>query len=571
MRVIFATVGLCLFSASLDAQTAQDFEFRLSWRPIGTTVVYNGRAGLSGSPVEGVWFSPDGNSLEVQLSKNRLFQTVDFETWSPAAKAGLRVAPSVPIVDSLPEPSANAVSAPGNPYRVFAYGRFLWRSDDSGRHWTNLIARGELRLIGENIRAVSVAPNDPDRLAAVSDEGVWLSSDGGQSWTSLNPGLPNLQLRKLLATPRGGRGLIAEWREGQTVEWLPGVKGMWAAEAAASPTRDTLRWTDALKPEISLVVKPGERARILRTLDGGRRWDDLTSDLAANQIFGVAADRGSGAIYLATERGVYYTLNNLEIAANPTSWIRLGGNLPKDPALDVLLDEGANFLYTSLAGNGVFLTYAPHRRRNPLLISAANLESRTASPGALMSLVGMKLTQAQIAGKALPILSATTDETQVQIPYDTAVPSATLDLSNGNGALRLDLDLTETAPVIFTDRDGAPLVLDAETGELIDPSTPLRAGMRVQILLSGLGRVEPEWPAGVAAPSSNPPRVVAPVRVWLDGKTLEVSKAELASGYVGFYAVETRLPPVLDNTVLPLTVEAGGRSSNTILIRTAFE
>ena len=568
LRVIFATVGFGLLGG---ASYAQEFEFKLNWRAIGSTVVSAGRAGMSGAPVSGVWFSADGASLETELGNGRVFRTLDFETWTAEPRAGSRVSAAAKIVDSLPEAGATAVAVLGNPYRAYAYGRFLWRSDDGGRHWTNVIANGNSRLIGEAVRAVAVSPVDGDRIAAVTDEGVWLSSDGGQAWVGLNAGLPNLRLRRLYAAPRGGRGLLAEWGNGQTVEWLPGTRGAWLAGVPVAAKRDNLRWAAAGKPESRLEVRAGERSRIYRSLDGGVRWDEMTSDLPANQITGIAADRASGAIYLATERGVYYTLNSLEVASAPTSWIRLGGNLPKEAALDVLLDEGGNFLYTSLASEGVFLTYAPHRRRSPATVSAANLETRAAAPGALMSVIGMRLTQAQIAGKTVPILSATQDETQVQIPYDATVPSPPLELSGEGSAVRMDLEMAETAPVIFTDRDGAPLILDAESGELIDPATPLRSGMRIQILLSGLGRVEPAWPAGVAAPKANSPRVVAAVRVWLDGKTLEVSKAELAGGYVGFYAVETRMPPVLDTTVLSLMVEAAGRLSNTILVRTSLD
>lgn len=568
LRVLFATVGFGLLG---QTSYAQEFEFRLNWRPIGSTVVSAGRAGMSGAPVAGVWFSADGSALETEIAGGRIFRTTDFESWTGEARAGSRIAVTPKIVDSLPESGAIAVAAVGNPYRAYAFGRFLWRSDDAGKHWTNLIASRNTWLIGENVRMVAISPTDPDRIAAVTDEGVWLSSDGGSAWVGLNAGLPNLRLRHLYSAPRGGRGLIAEWLDGQIIEWLPGAKGAWLAGIAATSKRDSLRWAAPGKPEVQLEIRVGDRARVFRTLDGGLRWDDMTSDLAARQITGIAADKASGGIYLATERGVYYTLNNLEVASAATSWIRLGGNLPRDAALDVLLDDGGNFLYTSLAGEGVFLTYAPHRRRNPAVISAANFETRAAAPGALMSVVGMRLTQAQMAGTRVPILSATADETQLQIPYEATIPSPALELSNEGTAIRMDLEMAETAPVIFTDRDGAPLILDAESGELIDPSTPLRAGMRIQILLSGLGKVEPAWPAGIAAPKANAPRVVASVRVWLDGKTLEVSKAELAGGYVGFYAVETRLPPILDTAVLPLIVEAAGRFSNTILIHTSLD
>jgi len=563
-RGFAATLGFLILASPSLAQT---YEFALTWRAIGTTVVFNSRAGFSGGPVAGLWFSPDGGELEVQLNNGRLYRTADFEAWTLVQREGARTLIEPKVVDSLPEPDSKAFAAPGNAYRAYATGKWFWRSDDGGKHWTNLIASGDAQLIGANVRGLSVSPADPDRVAVVTDEGIWMSVDGGSTWVSLNAGLPNLRLTRLVAAPQGGRGLLARWENGETVEWLPGAKASWVTRDEAAKPRDNTRWADKDKPETRLEVRSGDRPRIYRTLNAGVQWDDLTSDLAAQQIYGIAADRASGAIYLATERGVFYTLNSLETASGPTSWIRLGGNLPREAALDVLLNDGGNFLYASIAGEGVFLTYAPHRRRNPALISAADFSSKSAAPGGLMSVIGMKLTQAQLAGRTLPILSATADETQVQIPYDAVIPSPSLELSTATNSIRMDLELASTAPVIFTDRDGAPLLLDAETGELLDPTLPLKAGMRIQILLTGLGRVEPSWPAGVAAPAQNSPKVVAPVRVWLNGQTLEVVKAELAGGYIGFYAVETRLPPVVDEGFSSLRIEAAGRFSNTIRVR----
>jgi uncharacterized protein (TIGR03437 family) len=375
----------------------------------------------------------------------------------------------------------------------------------------------------------------------------------------------------LLAAPQAGRGLLAEWENGALVEWLPGAKAAWLERTSSVARRETLAWRDATRQESLLTVHQTDRARLLRSVDGGQRWDDLTADLPAREIMGIAADRPTGAIYLATERGVYYTVNNLESNSAPTSWVRLGGNIPREPALDVMLNDGGNFLYVSLAGEGVFLTHAPHRRKQPVLISAADLSSGAASPGALVSVLGLKVNDAQVAGRPVPVLSATFDESQFQIPYDAAVAPLGLDLNGEGRQLRMDLDLAPTSPAIFTDRDGAPLLVHAETGELLDPSQPVRSGDRIQILLTGLGRVEPPWPAGIAAPANNPPRVVTPVTVWLNGQTLAVTRAELAPGYVGFYVVEAQLPPVLDDGFAELRVEAGGRSSQPIRLRTAFE
>jgi uncharacterized protein (TIGR03437 family) len=281
----------------------------------------------------------------------------------------------------------------------------------------------------------------------------------------------------------------------------------------------------------------------------------------------VAADRNAQAIYVASDQGVFYASMDLEARAVLPNWLRLSGNVGKRPALDVYLDDAANFLYASLEGEGVFLTLAPHRRRSPRLVSAANLGPTVAAPGSLLTIVGAKSKQVRVGGRNWPVLSAAGEETQIQVPFDAPTVETALEFEGASPGQQLRVPMARTAPVIFTDREGAALLVDGESGELLDPLVSLRAGAKVQILMSGLGAVEPAWPAALPAPAQNPPRVVAPVRVWLSGQTLTVLRSELASGYVGFYLVEVQLPVVIDRGVQTLAVEADGKMSNTILLR----
>lgn len=558
---------LLAVAATVSAQDAasQEIEFPLRWRPMGTTLVSHGRAGFSSGSIAGVWFRPDGKSLEVALPGGRLFESSDFETWAPRKAPGPRAPlPDAAVVDRLPEPNARPLRVNGRAYRAFALGASLWRSDDSGKNWSNLVSAAEIALIGKSVRHLAISPTDPDHIAAGTSEGLWLSVDGGETWNSLNRGLPNLRLTRLLSAPKDGRGLLAQWESGTNVEWLPGSRDAWQALSAPA-ANSSRRWQNPQRPEVLLETRSSDSAGVWRSLDGGLRWDNLTGNLNAKRIYGVTADASSGAIYAATEKGVYFTLNSLDNAAPATSWVRLGGNLPRSAALDVLLDEGGNFLYTSLDGDGVYLSYAPHRRGTPTLVSAADLLSHSAAPGALLSLQGAKVDTARMDGKPIPVLSSEEGESQIQIPYDATVSRPKLALSSaGRDEIRLDLDILSTSPVIFTDRDGAPLLLNAENGELLDPTQALRPGQRLQILLSGLGQVSPAWPSGTPAPLQNAPRVIAPVRVWFEGQTLEVSRAELAGGYIGFYLVETKLPALVDRGSAVLSVEAAGRQSNRI-------
>jgi uncharacterized protein (TIGR03437 family) len=110
------------------------------------------------------------------------------------------------------------------------------------------------------------------------------------------------------------------------------------------------------------------------------------------------------------------------------------------------------------------------------------------------------------------------------------------------------------------------MLIDAESGLLLDASRPARPNMRVQILATGLGRVSPDWPTGVPAPLSNPPHVNATVHAWLDREPVEVSQATLASGYTGMYVVEVRVPSVVNAGPAELYVDADGHESNRVRI-----
>jgi uncharacterized protein (TIGR03437 family) len=76
--------------------------------------------------------------------------------------------------------------------------------------------------------------------------------------------------------------------------------------------------------------------------------------------------------------------------------------------------------------------------------------------------------------------------------------------------------------------------------------------------------VYPDWLAGVPAPASDPPRVLAPVRVLVNGSPLEMRQAILAPGYPGYYLIEAVLPEIVNAGSAELYIEAGGQASNRV-------
>jgi uncharacterized protein (TIGR03437 family) len=68
------------------------------------------------------------------------------------------------------------------------------------------------------------------------------------------------------------------------------------------------------------------------------------------------------------------------------------------------------------------------------------------------------------------------------------------------------------------------------------------------------------------APLEDPPAVVAPIKVFLDGTPLQVTSATLAPGYIGFYLVEAQLPAVTNAGTAELHLNADGQESNHVQV-----
>jgi uncharacterized protein (TIGR03437 family) len=164
----------------------------------------------------------------------------------------------------------------------------------------------------------------------------------------------------------------------------------------------------------------------------------------------------------------------------------------------------------------------------------------------------------------VPVLAATDTASQIQVPFEAKGNTVSLSFEAAAGRFVVGLPLLNVSPSIFVDPEGTPLVMDADSGVLLDASKPAHSGTRIQVLATGFGRVKPDWPTGLAAPLADPPRVVASVHAYLDRIPLEVSKSELAGGYVGFYLIEIQLPKILNAGPAELYVEAEGQQSNRV-------
>ncbi len=605
-RVLAALVCGLALAPLLRAQRAA---LEPQWRRYGSYTIDLALAGPASGPVERVWFSSDGARLLARTRSGDVFETSDFEKWQ--------------LTRATPPPAERAGApraTPADRLRRYRFGPQVHRSDDGGLTWTDQTAHDGRSILGAPASDLAVSPRDPDEVVVANELGIWRSLDGGVSWTGLNETLPNLPGRRLLALPRGSQGLrvladglgALEWAPGEKQAWRPvpdpasgqelAARGLlsavleapitalafagdtayagaadgrlwvsldrgetWRLSRAADGARVEGLFADPGSPRLGLAALGGsDGARVLRTTNGGLFWDDVSAGLPPAAARAVAADLPSGTVYLATDRGVYFTRTNLSAAGPLSGWTRLEGALPGAPALDLRLDAEGNQLFVLLEGHGVWAGLAPHRLGSFRLVNAADFTQRPAAPGSLVSVLGGRVRAARSGDLDFPVLAASETESQIQVPFEVRDRLISLALEGGSRSVVVGLALRQVSPAVFVDRDGTPLIIGAESGALLDAMNPAYSNSRVQILATGLGQVRPPWPSGLAAPAENPPQVAAQVRAFLDGELLEVTRAVLAPGYVGLYLVEVQLPGIVNRGPAVLHLQAEGQDSNRV-------
>ncbi|MBZ5602902.1 MAG: hypothetical protein LAO79_11400 [Acidobacteriia bacterium] len=367
---------------------------------------------------------------------------------------------------------------------LYAVARFAYKSDNGGATWENLTSFRGASILGEGLLDLAVSPTDDQQIAVAGSNGVFRSMDGGKSWSSLNQSLPNLPAARLLSLPTGDHGAKLELTGGTVVEWEPGQKIAWRLANSAGLTAEEQQkqsygavrglkvtafaksgsylylgfgdglisassdggsswkhngyvggaverfWLDPADPRVALatfgatLVDPPagvSPVHVVRTENGGIFWDDYTSNLPNAAAHGIAADSASKAIYVATDRGVYAASTDFHILGMAPRWSPLPG-LPEGAAMDVKLDAQANQLWAAIDGYGVFSTLAPHRLRDPRVVSTADMVARATSPGALVSVLGARVQTARAGDLQVPVLDANDNESQLQIPFEAAMP-----------------------------------------------------------------------------------------------------------------------------------------------------
>lgn len=219
----------------------------------------------------------------------------------------------------------------------------------------------------------------------------------------------------------------------------------------------------------------------------------------------------------------------------------------------------------SIAGGGV--------------VNAASFTSAV-SPGALATVFGSNFTgtglqasaaslplapslggvSVQVNGVSAPVLYASTDQINFQIPWETKAGTATLTVTtNGLVSNTVNITVLAAAPGLFF--SGSHAIVQNSNFTLNSSSNPAKVGDIIIAYLTGAGAVSNQPADGAAAGSDS--ELTSTPTATIGGKPVtKIQFAGLAPTFVGLWQFNLEVPSGVTQGDLPLVITVNGQASN---------
>ena len=174
---------------------------------------------------------------------------------------------------------ARALVPGAAPGRVYLAGRSgLYVSDDWGGSWVGAGSAFQT----EHVTALLVVPGRPDEVYAVVGGSLWSSSDGARSWQPRREGLSGGGVEAVGFDPSNPARV---WVVGAGQVFLGDRRGeRWLAIGKPVPGGPATARGVAVSGDVIVIAT--DRG-VLRSLDGGERWEPATESLPGHLAAGV--------------------------------------------------------------------------------------------------------------------------------------------------------------------------------------------------------------------------------------------------------------------------------------------
>ncbi len=179
--------------------------------------------------------------------------------------------------------------------------------------------KADVQLVGKQTQCVATDPLRPeDVYCGTFGQGLWRSRDAGQSWQQVGDGITQTQITSVAVSETervGERGVVyagtepsaifrsedggETWRELATLRQLPSAS-TWSFPPR--PHTSHIRWITPDPLVAGRLFAAVEAGALLRSLDGGKHWEDRRPDgpfdthtlvmhrLAPNRLYSSAGD-----------------------------------------------------------------------------------------------------------------------------------------------------------------------------------------------------------------------------------------------------------------------------------------
>jgi photosystem II stability/assembly factor-like uncharacterized protein len=202
------------------------------------------------------------------------------------------------------------VGVPGEPRHLYlgSTTSWLYESTDEGANWHRLARLdGSSRLI---LDSLLVDAADPKTIyvgawrGENNDGGLWMSHDGGHSWTEAE-GLKGQSIRSLAQAPSDARILFAGTLRGVFRSADRGVTWQLISPKASTEIHEVESL--AVDPKNAEIVYAGTWHLPWKTVDGGAHWTNLKQGIIDDSdVFSILVDpQHPKTVYLSACSGIY--------------------------------------------------------------------------------------------------------------------------------------------------------------------------------------------------------------------------------------------------------------------------
>jgi photosystem II stability/assembly factor-like uncharacterized protein len=182
------------------------------------------------------------------------------------------------------------------------------------------------RLSGVGAQCLAIDPDDPRRLiAGTFDDGVFLSTDGGESWNPAGEDIPHKRILSVAVSPsrkvNGANALYAGTEpsslyasEDGGITWqdMPALRDLPSAPTWSFPPRpwtSHVRWIAPSWHEPDLLFAGIELGGVMRSTDGGETWEDRKAGSYHDSHCILTHPKDGNRVYEAAGGGVAMSLD----------------------------------------------------------------------------------------------------------------------------------------------------------------------------------------------------------------------------------------------------------------------